>query len=152
VDDFQRKVAIKRAEISERQKQIMTGIKGRSGRKPTDRNHLTSDGKPESPRPLSEAAQKNFEWLSERLDVDASGSVWQRLDGVLLAAVAELMTAEAELSRMPPTDKTIRLRVQLSSQLRGYSSLLGLCPRDRSTTPQNAKTDLDDIDDWEAES
>lgn len=140
----------RRQEMFERDR-LMVGIKGRSGRKSSDKNHLTSDGKPEPPRTLSQAAQRNFDWICERLDCDSSGSIWSRLDGVLIGALAELMESEAELSRMPQTDKTIRLRVQLSSQLRGYSSLLGLCPRDRSTAPQNSKSELDDVDRWEAE-
>ena len=149
LEERARKIEIQRTAIFQRQQKIMTGVKGRSGRKSSDTNHLISDGRPESPRVLSEAAQRNFEWLLERLDCDSSGSVWGRLDGVLLSALAELMDSESELSRMPPTDKTIRLRVQLSSQLRGYSSLLGLCPRDRSTAPQNLKHEPDDVDQWE---
>jgi len=98
---------------------------------------LPSDGKPEPPRKLSEAAQANFDWLLARMQTEDSGAM--RIDGCVLATAAELLESQqtlADLLRDDPTnDKYLRLRLQYSQQIGRFSSFLGWTPKDRQTCP-----------------
>lgn len=119
----------------------MPGTAARSGghnRRPGE--CLPSDGRPEPPRKLSEAAQANFDWLLARMPTE-NGSC--KVDGVVLAAAAELMESQqtlADLLRDDPTnDKYLRLRLQYSQQIGRFSSFLGWTPKDRQTCPVPAQ-------------
>lgn len=119
----------------------MTGTAGRSGRPGFDKQIHETDGLPQSPRLLQERAQELFDWLCERLQVDAPGTVWKRLDGTILATVAELMADQeavaAGLAQDPCSPQLLRLRIQFADRLYKYSSLLGLSPKDRERVPAN---------------
>jgi hypothetical protein len=119
----------------------MPGTSSRSGgsnRRPGE--CLPSDGRPEPPRKLSEAAQANFDWLLARMATEDSGA--HRIDGVVIAAAAELMESQqtlADLLRDDPTnDRYLRLRLQYSQQIGRFSSFLGWTPKDRQTCPAPA--------------
>jgi hypothetical protein len=127
----------------------MVGTPLRSG----GHNHKTAqvvpgDGRPEPPRKLTDKAQQQFDWLSERLGVDEAGAAWCRVDGALLATAAELMesqeTVELLLQADPSDLKLHRLKGQLSDRVVRLSSLLGWCPRDRSRLPDPVPTDNPD--------
>jgi phage terminase small subunit len=118
----------------------MVGIGNRSG----GHNRKTEavapgNGKPESPRKLSDRAEYFFEWLVDRLGADEDGSGWSRADGSLLASTAELLESEeilGELIRQSPEDiKLHRMRGQCSDRIVRISNLIGLCPRDRAKLP-----------------
>lgn len=98
------------------------------------------DGAPEPPRQLSPRASAIYSWLLTRLHTCDDGAGWRRVDGALVAAVAELLESQERIASViadDPTDLSAhRLRVQLAGQIRGYSSLLGLCPRDREKAPR----------------
>ena len=121
----------------------MPGTPGRSGRK-ANSDLVHGDGLPEPPRSLSERAKVHFEYLIERLPE----SVWSRVDGVLLASVAELLESQEiianELRNDPADLRLIRARMQLHEKLKGISAVLGMSPRDRallSIEPQVEEND-----------
>lgn len=107
-----------------------------------------SDGCPESPRELSPVAAVYFQWLVERLRVDEVGSKWHRVDGCLLASMAELLESEERLGAMlnadPTNERLLRLRMQHADRVAKLSALLGLCPRDRERLPRSIVDDPDD--------
>ena len=127
----------------------MAGSKRRSG----GRNRIggeigSGDGSPESPRDLSPRAKFFFEWLIERLGAGEDGSEWDRVDGSLLASVAELLESEeqiAKLLREAPGDLGLhRLRGQFSDRIVRASGLLGLCPKDRERLPKSREGTAED--------
>lgn len=108
---------------------------------------IPGDGPPESPRELSPAAAGYFAWLVERLRVDEAGSKWHRVDGCLLASMAELLESEERLGSMlradPTSERLLRLRMQHADRVAKLSALLGLCPRDRERLPRPVVDDGD---------
>lgn len=129
----------------------MPGVAGRSGRPSSDKTHIESDGKPESPRTLSGRTKELFDWLVSRLDANANGSVWRRIDGASLATLAELLADQesiaAELSKNPTNDKLLRLRVQIADRVYKFSGIVGLTPRDRERLP--GPTDVEEETEWD---
>ena len=109
------------------------------------------DGRPESPRKLSPVAGDYFDWLVERLRADEGGP-WARIDGCLIASLAELLECEARLGEMlqldPSSDKLMRLRMQHSDRVAKLSALVGLCPRDRQRLPASGEVE-DDASEWD---
>lgn len=95
----------------------------------------TGDGLPESPRQLDGRARELFDWLLDRLDCDATGSPWSRIDGCLLADCAELLAhteaLELLLRKSPDDARLLRLRIQYADRIARLSGLLGLTPFDR---------------------
>ena len=119
----------------------MAGTSGRSGgrnRKTTP--NVVSDGTPQSPRVLSPRAETLFKWLSERLTVNDPSKGWRRADGVLLASLAEILESQeavaSQIADDPANVGLHRLRNNLTQQITRLSSLVGLCPFDRSRQPQ----------------
>lgn len=110
------------------------------------------DGCPEPPRELSPAAAKYFAWLIDRLQASEPGSSWSKIDGVLLASLAELLESEERLGVMmaenPGNEKLMRLRMQHSDRVAKLSALVGLCPRDRGRLPKPALPDDDPFAEW----
>jgi hypothetical protein len=94
--------------------------------------------KPETPRPLSEAAAAYYGWLIQRLT--QTSNEWQPVDGTLLATLAELLELQEQLAealqQQPLNPTYTRLRLQLSAQIACYSRLLGLCPKHRNQLRQ----------------
>jgi hypothetical protein len=76
-----------------------------------------------------------FDWLLDRLDCDATGSPWSRIDGCLLADCAELLAhteaLELLLRKSPDDASLLRLRIQYADRIARLSGLLGLTPFDR---------------------
>lgn len=128
----------------------MTGS-ARSGRSKAVQTSTKSDGRPEPPWPLSENAKRHYDWLCERLSVDANGTQWRRIDGATLAAASELFESQAALAdalaKDPSNDKLLRHRIAFTDRVYKYSAILGLCPKDRSRIPQS-NSELDDADEW----
>lgn len=95
----------------------------------------TGDGVPESPRRLDGRSRELFDWLLDRLDCDATGSPWSRIDGCLLADCAELLAhteaLESSLREHPDDASLLRLRLQYADRIARFSGLLGLTPFDR---------------------
>lgn len=133
----------------------MAGVPGRSGRPKQTKKQPKGDGIPQSPRKLSQNAQKHFDWLCERLGTSSSGSPWNRIDGATLATVAGLLESEEalaeQLQKNPLDERLIRLRIQLSDRIFKYSGIVGMSPRDRQRLPQASDSDLDDASEWEQE-
>ncbi len=130
----------------------MTGTAGRSGRPSTCKSTTKRDGLPQPPRKLTEAAQKQFDWLLERLDTANESTPWRRIDGASLASLAELLEAEERLAEKlaedPYNERMIRLKMQHADRIFKFSSIVGLTPRDRERLPQNSIDEPDDFDDW----
>lgn len=127
----------------------MAGIEGRSGGRNRKGGSIGSgEGSPESPRELSPRAKFFFDWLIERLGASEDGSEWDRVDGSLLASIAELLESEetiAKLLRDDPSDlKLHRLRGQFSDRIVRASGLIGLCPKDRERLPKANEADGQD--------
>jgi hypothetical protein len=78
----------------------MAGTPGRSGGRNKKVATGGSDGKPVSPRPLSETATKYFKWLLTRLGTGKKESAWCKIDGTLLATLAELLESQERVSTM----------------------------------------------------
>lgn len=119
----------------------MAGIPGRSGgrnRKTT--SDTSGDGMPQSPRVLSPRAGALFSWLCDKLACDNEKSTWCRIDGALLASLAEVLESQEKIASMiadDPADLALhRLRNQLSQQIVRMSGLIGLSPFDRARQPQ----------------
>ena len=120
----------------------MSGVSGRSGGKnrkfkvPANQG----DGAPQSPRQLSQRADELFQWLTDKLGADSPESGWKRIDGTLLASLAETMESlehvAAALSVNPADGEFIRLRNTLTAQVVRLSGLIGLCPSDRARHPK----------------
>lgn len=128
----------------------MVGVRNRSGghnRKPSGSSK--TDGKPESPREMSQRAAEIFSWLLSRLGTNEKGSPWRKIDGVLLGSLAESIEAEERLGTMlsdAPEDIGIfRLRGQYADRIGRLSALVGLCPRDRERLPKDIES-KDDSD------
>jgi phage terminase small subunit len=155
MDDFRRKVEARQAELLERQNRIMAGIKGRSGRPSSAKSTTQPDGLPQPPRKLTAAAQKQFDWLLERLGTTDDSTPWRRIDGVSLASLAELLEAEERLAEKlasdPFNERLLRLKMQHADRVFKFSGIVGLTPRDRERLPQNSKAGPDDADEWENE-
>ena len=128
----------------------MVGIPMRSGGSNANgvSTDSSGDGCPERPRELSPKAERYFRWLIERLHADEPGSPWHRLDGVLLASLAELLESEERLGEMLEADATnerlLRLRMQHVDRVSKLSALVGMCPRDRERLPQTVEPVDDD--------
>lgn len=124
----------------------MSGTAGRSGgRNAKFASNVPFDGIPQTPRVLSPRAQALFAWLCERLDVEDPAKGWRRADGILLASIAELMESQEKVASALADDPTSlglhRLRNNLTQQVSRLSSLIGLCPFDRSRMPTAAPED-----------
>jgi hypothetical protein len=123
----------------------MAGTRGRSGGRNKKVATGGSDGKPVSPRPLSETATKYFKWLLTRLGTGKKESAWCKIDGTLLATLAELMESQEQVSAllatMPESLELHRLRNALANQLQKMSSLVGLSPVDRARLPAELPDD-----------
>jgi hypothetical protein len=69
----------------------------------------------------------------------------------LLASLAELLESLEQinfaLASDPASDKWHRLRIQAADRIYKFSSLVGLCPRDRQRLPANEPED-DLADEW----
>jgi len=118
----------------------MTGAPGRSGGKNAIRSSkATSDGTPISPRNLSPRAQALFGWICDKLGCDDPQNGFHRIDGELIASLAEIMQSQEQVSSMLADDPTNlgahRLRNNLASQICRISGILGLSPFDRARMP-----------------
>lgn len=118
----------------------MSGTAGRSGGhniKTTDTP--LGDGVPASPRALSPRAEALYGWLLDKLSADDPKAGWRRVDGILLASLAECLEDAERLASLIADDggnpTLIRLRGQLADRVARMSALVGLCPRDRSRLP-----------------
>ena len=118
----------------------MAGSLGRSGgrnRKATC--NATSDGMPISPRALAPRAQALFGWVVDKLSADDPKSGFARVDGAVIATLAEILQSQEQVSSMladNPADLQLhRLRNNLASQIVRLSAVLGLSPFDRSRQP-----------------
>ena len=129
----------------------MAGTAGRSGGK--NRKGKTpapvGDGVPCSPRELSARADQLFQWLTDKLGANSPDSGWKRVDGALLASLAETMESleyVADALAVNQCDaEFIRLRNTLTSQVVRLSGLTGLCPSDRARHPKpTPEPDVDD--------
>jgi hypothetical protein len=123
----------------------MAGTPGRSGGRNKKVATGGSDGKPVSPRPLSETATKYFRWLLTRLGTGKKESAWCKIDGTLLATLAELMESQEKVSEMlatmPESLELHRLRNALAGQLQRLSAVVGLSPVDRARLPAELPVD-----------
>ena len=128
----------------------MAGVAGRSGGRNRKLKGPTSpgDGPPISPRPLSERATELFQWICDKLQTDSPDSGWKRVDGTLLASLAETMESlehVAESLAVNPVDaEFIRLRNTLTSQVVRLSGIIGLCPADRARHPKREEPVVED--------
>ena len=123
----------------------MAGTPGRSGGRNKKVASSGSDGKPVSPRPLSETATKYFKWLLTRLGTGKKESAWCKIDGTLLATLAELMESQERVSTllatMPESLELHRLRNALAGQVQRMSAVVGLSPIDRARLPAELPVD-----------
>ena len=118
----------------------MAGTAGRSGGRNAKRSsNAIGDGTPISPRALSPRATALFSWLVDKLDADDPKSNWHRIDGALLASLAEVMESQERIASMiadDPSDLALyRLRNQFAQQVVRMSALVGLSPFDRARQP-----------------
>ena len=127
----------------------MAGSLGRSGgrnRKATC--NATSDGMPLSPRALSPRAQALFGWIVDKLSADDPQSGFARVDGAVIATLAEILQSQEQVSSMladTPADLQLhRLRNNLASQIVRLSAVLGLSPFDRSRQPTIVLSEAND--------
>ena len=122
----------------------MAGTKGRSGGRNKKVPTGVGDGVPVSPRVMSPRAEALFSWLLDKLRADEPTSPWSRVDGVLIAAIAELLESQERIASLladsPADIKLMRLRLQYASQISRMSSYVGLCPADRRRLPQVVPT------------
>jgi hypothetical protein len=123
----------------------MAGTPGRSGGRNKKVATGGSDGKPVSPRPLSETATKYFKWLLTRLGTGKKESAWCKIDGTLLATLAELLESQEQVStllkQMPESLELHRLRNALAGQVQRMSAVVGLSPVDRARLPAELPDD-----------
>jgi len=123
----------------------MAGAKGRSGGRNKKVATGGSDGKPVSPRPLSSTAERYFKWLLTRLGTGKKESAWCKIDGTLLATLAELMESQERVSTMleqlPESLELHRLRSNLAGQMQRLSAVIGLSPVDRARLPAELPVD-----------
>ena len=123
----------------------MAGTPGRSGGKNRKVKSGSSDGKPTTPRPLSPTAMKHFKWLLTRLGAGQKSSNWRRIDGALLATLAEVLESQESVASMltdlPSSLELIRLRSNLAGQMQRLSALVGLSPIDRARLPAELPVD-----------
>jgi hypothetical protein len=123
----------------------MAGTPGRSGGKNRKATPGKSDGKPVSPRPLSETATKYFKWLLTRLGTGKKESSWCKIDGTLLATLSELLESQERVSTMleqlPESLELHRLRNALAGQVQRMSAVVGLSPVDRARLPAEVPVD-----------
>jgi hypothetical protein len=128
----------------------MSGSAGRSGGHNAKCSDVSpSDGLPVSPRQLSLRAAALFGWLLERLSADNGKSGWRRVDGALLASVAETLEDAERIASLLADDPgnlgLLRARGQVADRITRMSALVGLCPRDRSRLPE-VETEAEDDD------
>jgi hypothetical protein len=123
----------------------MAGTPGRSGGKNRKVKSGSSDGKPTTPRPLSPTAMKHFKWLLTRLGAGQKSSNWRRIDGALLATLAEVLESQESVASMltdlPSSLELIRLRSNLAGQMQRLSAVVGLSPIDRARLPAELPDD-----------
>jgi hypothetical protein len=123
----------------------MAGTPGRSGGRNKKVATGGSDGKPVSPRPLSEIATRYFKWLLTRLGAGKKESAWCKIDGALLATLSELMESQERVStmlaQMPESLELHRLRNALAGQMQRLSAVIGLSPIDRARLPAELPVD-----------
>jgi hypothetical protein len=123
----------------------MAGTPGRSGGRNKKVATGGSDGKPVSPRPLSESATTYFKWLLTRLGTGKKESAWCKIDGTLLATLAELLESQERVStmlaQMPESLELHRLRNALAGQVQRMSAVIGLSPIDRARLPAELPVD-----------
>jgi hypothetical protein len=123
----------------------MAGTPGRSGGRNKKVATGGSDGKPVSPRPLSPTAAGYFKWLLTRLGAGKKESAWCKIDGTLLATLAELMESQEQVSTllatMPESLELHRLRNALAGQVQRMSAVIGLSPIDRARLPAELPVD-----------
>jgi len=97
------------------------------------------DGRPEVPRELSPRAGELFDWIVSRLIPGDGPSPWGRIDGALVASLAEAIEIDERLATMLRTDpenlSLMRLKGQYTDRLSRLSALVPLCPRDRERLP-----------------
>lgn len=97
------------------------------------------DGPPVSPRALSPRSQALYAWLIDKLKADDPQSGFNRIDGTVIASLAEVMESQeavaSALADDPTNNGLIRLRGALADRVRAYSALLGMAPLDRSRLP-----------------
>ena len=117
----------------------MVGVAGRSGGWNRAGADAAGDGRPEVPRRLSPRAAELFAWIVDRLIPADGSSPWGRIDGLLIATLAETIEAEemlaARLKVDPENLSLFRLRGQYADRLSRLSALVPLCPRDRERLP-----------------
>jgi len=122
----------------------MSGSPGRSGGRNKKIQPGESDGKPTSPRPLSARSKTLFSWLVTRLGAGKKES-WCRIDGTLLATLAELLESQERVATMltetPESTELIRLQSNLAGQVQRMSAVIGLSPIDRSRLPAELPVD-----------
>jgi phage terminase small subunit len=119
----------------------MTGAPGRSGGRNAKRSSkAVSDGMPQSPRSLAPRAQALFGWICDKLGCDDPQNGFQRVDGAMIASLAEIMQSQEQVASLLADDPgnlgAHRLRNNLASQICRMSGILGLSPFDRSRQPE----------------
>jgi phage terminase small subunit len=125
------------------------GTPGRSGGDRRSKAIIKrGDGPPVSPRVLSPRAQALYQWLSDRLQADDPQSGFNRIDGTVIATLAEVLESQehvaSALADNPTDNGLIRLRGSLADRVRAYSALLGMAPMDRARLPTSAVDDDED--------
>lgn len=128
----------------------MGGVAGRSGgRNRKASSNAIGDGSPVAPRNLSPRATALFGWILDKIGADDPGSPWHRIDGCVLASLAETLESQERISSMladNPGDLQLhRLRNNLTTQISRLSALVGMTPVDRQRQPQ-AEPEADDED------
>lgn len=128
----------------------MSESKGRSGGKNRKLKSVAAgDGAPTSPRVLAPRAAALFDWLIDKLGADAPDSAWARVDGVTLAALAELLEQTEKIGSMLADDGAnmglMRLRLQYAAQVARMSAIIGLSPIDRERLPKPPTGDDGDV-------
>jgi len=132
----------------------MAGTSGRSGGHNRKLKTVApGDGVPTSPRVLAPRAAALFDWLVDKLGADGPDSAWARVDGVTLAALAELLEQQEKIGSMLADDGSnmglMRLRLQYAAQVARMSAIIGLSPIDRERLPKPHTADdgsvFDDI-------
>ena len=118
----------------------MAGTKGRSGGRNKKTTIQSGDGVPVSPRALSPRATALFSWLLDKLNADDPGSPWSRIDGTVIASLAELMESQERVASLladsPGDLGLLRIRIQMAGQISRMSAIVGLTPIDRKRQPQ----------------
>lgn len=128
----------------------MAGSKGRSGgRNRKVKTIAAGDGAPTSPRTLAPRAAALFNWLIDKLGADAPDSAWARVDGVTLAALAELLESQERIASLLADDSgslgLMRMRLQYAAQISRMSAIIGLSPIDRERLPKPPTGDDGDV-------